>query len=100
MSTEVVFPKKWAKVIESLPEFKDAADAASVEELKKIVVTSESNIYVIEKEKLADVKLNAAKELTKELSAGYREAAKVQNAKVKYALFLLENKGTDLDHRE
>ncbi len=92
----VVFPEKWAKVLKDLPEFKDTADAASVEDLKKMIVTSEGNIYVIEQEKENDVKLNAAKELVKEHSAPYRDAIKVQTAKVKYALFLLESKGEDV----
>lgn len=96
----VAFPEKWAKVIKDLPEFKDSADAASNDDLKKIIVTCEGNIYTIEKEKDADVKLNAAKELVKEHSAPYRDAAKVQMAKIKYALFLLEGKGVDLDNKD
>lgn len=96
----VTFPEKWAKVIKELPEFKDSADASSAEDLKKIIVTCEGNIYTIEKEKDADVKLNAAKELVKEHSAPYRDAAKVQMAKIKYALFLLEGKGIDLNNKD
>lgn len=94
------FPEKWAKVIKELPEFKDTADAASTEDLKKIIVTSEGNIFNIEKEKEADVKLNAAKELVKDHSAPYRDAAKVQMAKVKYALFLLEGKGVEIGDKQ
>ena len=90
---EVVFPEKWAKVLKDLPEFKDTADAASVEDLKKMIVTSEGNIYVIEQEKANDVKLNAAKELVRDHSAPYRQAINVQTAKIKYALFLLDEKG-------
>lgn len=92
----VVFPEKWAKILKDLPEFKEIADAASVEDLKKMIVTSEGNIYTIEKEKEQDVKLNAAKELVKEHSAPYRDAIKVQIAKIKYSLFLLEGKGEDV----
>ena len=94
------FPAKWAKVIKDLPEFKDTADSASPEDLRKIIVESEGNIYTIEKEKSEDVKLNSAKELVKEYSASYRDAIKAQTAKVKYALFLLESKGVDLDNQE
>lgn len=96
----VTFPEKWAKVLKDLPEFKENADAASAEDLKKIIVTSEGNIYTIEKEKDDDTKLNAAKELVKEYSAPYRDAVKVQTAKVKYALFLLEGKGEDLNNKD
>ena len=90
---ETMFPKKWAKIIKDLPEFKDTADAASPEDLKKIMVMSAGNIYNIEKEKAADTKLNAAKELIKEFNAPYRESMNLQTAKIKYALFLLEGKG-------
>lgn len=96
----VTFPEKWAKVLKELPEFKDTADAASTDDLKKIIVTSEGNIYTIDKEKEEDNKLNAAKELVKEYSAPYRDAVKVQTAKIKYALFLLEGKGVDLDNKD
>lgn len=96
----VTFPEKWAKILKSLPEFKDAADAASTEDLKKIIVECEGNIYTIDKEKADDQKLNAAKEIIKDLSAPYRDALNAQTAKIKYALFLLEGKGVDLDNKD
>lgn len=94
----VVFPDKWAKVLKDLPEFKETAEAASEEDLKKIVVECEGNIYSIEKDKADNTKLNAAKELVKDYSQPYRDAIKTQTAKIKYALFLLESKGVDLDN--
>jgi hypothetical protein len=97
---EVQFPEKWAKILKNIPEFKDTADAADSVELKKIIIQSEGNISVIEREKSADMKINAAKEIVKEHSAPYRDAMKVQMAKIKYALFLLEGRGEDLDSRE
>lgn len=96
----VTFPEKWFKVLKELPEFKEIADAASEADLKKIIVECEGNIYTIDKDKEENVKLTAAKELVKEYSEPYRDALKVQTAKIKYALFLLEGKGTDLDNRE
>jgi hypothetical protein len=94
------FPDKYWKVIQKLPEFKDTADAASVEDLKKILVECEGNIYTIEKAMAEDIQLNAAKELVKDHSAPHREGLKAQTAKIKYALFLLEGKGVDLDNQE
>ena len=94
------FPEKWAKILKSIPEFKDTADAADTVELKKIIIQSEGNVSIIEREKTADMKINAAKEIVKEHSAPYRDAFKVQMAKIKYALFLLEGRGVDLDNRE
>lgn len=96
----VTFPEKFAKVIEKIPEFKDIADASSVDDLKKIIITCEGNIYTIDAEKAADAKLQGAKEFVKEYSEPYRDALKVQTAKIKYALFLLEGKGVDLDNKE
>jgi hypothetical protein len=94
------FPKKWWDVVKGIPEFKDTADSGSIEDLKKIIVTCEGNIYTIDEEKDADTKLTGAKELVKEYSAPYREAIKVQTAKIKYALFLLQGKGVDLDNKD
>lgn len=94
------FPEKFYKVISQLPEFKDTADASSVEDLKKIIITCEGNIYTIEQEKAEDVKLTGAKELVKDYSEPYRDALKVQTAKIKYALFLLEGKGVELDNKD
>lgn len=96
----VTFPDKWLKVLKELPEFKETADAASTDELKKIIVTCEGNIYTVEKEQEADIKLTSAKELAKDLSGPYRDAKKVQMAKIQYALFLLEGKGVDLDNKD
>lgn len=95
----VTFPEKWAKVLKDMPEFKDTADAASTDDLKKIIVTCEGNIYTIDKEKDSDVKLTAAKECVKDYSGPYRDALKCQMARIKYALFLLEGKGVDLDNK-
>lgn len=94
------FPKKYADVLKNLPEFKDTANAASVDDLKKTIVTCESNVYAIEKEKEEDIKLNAAKETVKEFSAPYNDAMKTQVAKIKYVLFLLEGKGIDLTDKD
>ena len=94
------FSEKWFKVISKLPEFKETADSASTEDLKKILVTCEGNIYTIEKEREEDTKLNAAKALVKDYSEPHRDAIKVQTAKIKYALFLLDGKGVELDNKD
>jgi len=94
------FPEKWYKVVTALPEFKDTADAASIDDLKKIIVESEGNIYTIEQDKGNNSKLLAAQELVKEFKTPYQDAIKAQTAKIKYALYLLENKGVDLDNKE
>lgn len=93
-------PKKWDDLIKKMPEFKDTADAASVEELKKIIVECEGNIYTLNNEQDADDKLTAAKEVAKDLSTPYRDAKKTQQAKIQYALLCLESKGVDLDNKD
>ena len=90
------FPSKWDKVIQKIPEFKDIADNSDIDELKRIILQCESNIYVVEKERENDEKLIAAKEVIKEIMEPYRDSLKIQNAKIKYALFLLESKGVDI----
>ena len=94
------FPSKWLKVLKELPEFKDTADAASADDLKKIIVTCEGNISNIEKDKEADVKLTSAKEIIKDMSGPYRDAIKCQTAKIKYSVFLLEGKGEDVGDKD
>lgn len=97
---ESQFPEKWMKIIKSLPEFQDEADAASSDGLKKIIVDSSGRVSFIEKEMSNDVKLNAAKEMVSEYSASYKEAIKAQTAKIKYAVYLLEGRGETLDSKE
>jgi hypothetical protein len=92
------FPDKYLKL---LPEgFADTANGMKEDELEKVIVEAEGNIYVIEKEKAADTKLSAAKEIVKDHSAPYRDAKACQTAKLKYALWLLESRGVDLDTQE
>ena len=94
-------PKKWNDIIvKKMPEFKETADAAGVDELKKIIVEAEGNLFTIDKEEEADIKLASAREMAKTLSEPHREARKYQQAKIQYAVLLLEGKGVDLDNRE
>jgi hypothetical protein len=94
------FPSKYLKVLASMPEFKEMADSASEEELKKMIVLAEGNIYSIEEAKGNDAKLNGAKEIAKDLSAPYKEALSAQTVKVKYCLFVLEGKGVELGDKQ
>jgi hypothetical protein len=93
-------PKKWDNIIKKMPEFKETADAADVDTLKKIIVDCEGNLYTIGKEEEQDIKLASAKEMAKTLSEPHRDARKYQQAKIQYALLLLEGKGVDLDNKE
>lgn len=94
------FPNKYLKILKSFPDFKDAADGASVEELKEMVLKAEKNIYVIEQEKAADMKLAGLKEQLKDINGAFSDAKKCQTAKLQYALYMLESKGQDMDSRD
>lgn len=95
-----MLPKKWAKIIKELPEFKEMADAASTDELKKMIVTAEGNIFDIEKAKEKDAELQSAREKSRGLAAPYNDAKNAQTAKIKYILFLLDEKGVDVGDKE
>jgi len=99
--TTTGLPKKWDNIIvKFLPDFKETADAASVDDLKKIIVECEGNIYTENQKEEANDKLTAARELAKDLAAPHKEAKKFQQAKIQYALLLLEGKGVNLDHKD
>jgi hypothetical protein len=94
------FAKKWLKQLKDMPDFKQTADAADTDELKKIIVMAEGNISTIEKSKDEDIKINGAKELIKDLSEPYRSGLKYQMTKIKYAIFLLEGRGVEVSDLE
>lgn len=96
----VNFPDKWWKVIQAMPEFKETADAASEDDLKKVIVTCEGHLYTINQDEESDTQLAAYKDLVKERMAPHKEGRKFQQAKIQYALFLLEGKGVDLDSKK
>lgn len=100
MSDDVV--AKLNKSIEKLKLQSWANDINGVtnEELKKMIVEFDGNVYTIEKEKAEDAELAGLKEQIKALSAGYREATQVQLTKSRYCLNLLESRGVDLDNTE
>jgi len=93
-------PKKWDNIIKKMPEFAATAEAAGVDELKKIIVEAEGNIFTINKEEEEDIKLASAKEMAKTLSEPHKEGRKFMQAKIQYALLLLEGKGVDLDNND
>ncbi len=84
---------KLAKALKDLPEFTDACQNYSADELKQLVLRSEQHIVDTEKAIQEDQKLNATKELLKELRAPYKDTLKVLAVKIKYAMHLLEERG-------
>lgn len=90
-NNEAGFPSKYAKVLGE--EWMQEADKMAPEELKKIIVEAANSISETEEKRDADMKLKEVKDMLKDLSSGYKDAIKYQNAKTKYALMCLEGKG-------
>jgi hypothetical protein len=85
------FPAKWRKV---LPEnFSDEADSKKNDELQSIILKSSTAINELEKDMDNDAKLLALKEDLKHLMGGYKETMREEQAKIKYCLHLLRNRG-------
>ena len=95
--SENVLDKKILKVLKDMPEFVETAMAASSDELKAIVLRSEQYICETEKAKQEDAELLKHREFVKEASAPYKETLKFLNAKIKYAIHLLQEKGENLE---
>lgn len=94
----VHFPQKWAK---KLPQgWTEAAESMQTEELKKVIFECEGNLYTIERAKDSDASLQKAREEAKQAGSIYKEAKDTQSAKIKFALFVLEGRGIDLDKSE
>ncbi len=92
---KTAFPKKYYNKIKD-STFMEDVESLDTEELKAKIVKCEETIYTIEKEKENDDKLRAAKDLVKDYSAGYNDAAAFEKAKVKYCLFILESRGQEV----
>lgn len=94
---EASFPEKYMKKLNTLAQgFTDAVDTADVDEIKKKLLTAEKNVYEIENEKEANLKLSELKEKMKEITAPYRDARAVETAKVKYCVFSLQQRGVKI----
>jgi hypothetical protein len=87
------FPKKWAKVIEEMPEFKSNAQQMDAVELKKVIVDAAKKVAEIEKTKDEDLDLKSLLEQVKEASAGYKQVTKENEAMKRFAVYLLKSRG-------
>lgn len=89
------FPQK---LLNKLPAgFADEAGAMSIDELKKTIINSENNIYIIDSEMDSNERLKEAQEEVKNIKTPYREAKTFQNIKIKYCMHLLRAQGVVLD---
>lgn len=88
------FATKYAKRLTQ--EFIDAVEQMDTEAVKERIITCEGHLCEIEGAKANDTKLAEVKEKSKELSAPYRDSLKEETAKLKYCLFVLEQRGVDI----
>lgn len=89
------------KILDRLPDgWADSANSMKEDELKQVIVQCEGNLYLIAQEKEGDANLAKAREEVKNLGAAYRDGKNTQQAKITYALWLLESRGADLDSRD
>lgn len=88
---DATFNKKY---MAKLPTgWSDGADSMSSDELEKVIVKSRGLIGDIEADMANDGKLATIKEDIKMINGGYKDAQSVEDAKVRYALFLLRSRG-------
>ena len=88
---EKEFPKKYTKHLP--PDFKEAAESMSDDDLNKVILECQEQLYNLNKEKENDPKLNAAKDLVKDLSGAYKDTAAPFISKLQYSLFTLDGRG-------
>lgn len=95
------FPEKYNKILNKFAsEFLDAANGKTTEELRKEILKAEEALSEIDKAKTNDTKLNGHKDNVKELSAPYRESASIANAKIKYAIYMIEGRGETVSSKK
>jgi hypothetical protein len=70
--------------------FVDNAENLNEDEANVLIVEAEQKIRQIKEERAADEKLNAAKNIAKELAAGYNSALNYEKAKIAFLLDKIE----------
>ena len=94
MSDQKDFPPRFAK---KLPTgYEETIQSMDTDEIKSKIYEAQCHVYEVEKAKDEDEKLNAAREMVKELSAPYKETRDNEIAKLKYCFFVLESRGVNL----
>jgi len=87
--------KKLKRIIAQLPTgFAEDMSGVDDAKLRQEILRAEDNIAETQREKDADEKLAAAKELVKDLAGAYADAEKAQKAKIAWCLYTLEQRGT------
>lgn len=85
------FPKKWDNALP--PGFKSTVETYLEADLKKCIVDCNREISNDEKNMDADQELELAREEVKRLALPYKESIKAAQAKTRYCVFLLNQRG-------
>lgn len=93
-----VFPEKLAKKLPA--EFADNINAMETEEIKKRIFEAEGQVYNIENDLDTNEKIISAKNDLKEMTAPYRESKAGEQAKIKFCIFTLDQRGSQIGNGE
>lgn len=82
------------KVIAKLPVgFLEEAAGMDADQLRAEIIRAETSIHEVEKALKADERLEAARQVAKDLVGAYNDAKTAQRAKIEYTLALLDERG-------
>lgn len=88
------FPEKLNK---KLPEgFTDNVNSMDTDEIKKLILLSEGNIYNIQGDLDTNEKILEMKENLKEAVSPYREGMAGEKAKIVYCLWVMQERGMEI----
>ena len=85
------FSKKWEKFLPT--GFKESSESLTDDELKQTIVDGNKTVAQTEKDKDGDDSLKALKEDLKTMVSGYNEVIKAFEAKSRYCIHLLGQRG-------
>ncbi len=93
-----IFPKNLATKLPA--DFADTVNAMSAEEINERILQAEGNIYKVEDDLATNEGILSAKEELKSMTGPYRDTKKMEAAKIKYCLWVLEERGQEIGQEQ
>ena len=91
------FPQKYKKKLNEFAQgYEESAEAATTDDIKKLILTAEQNIFEIEHEMDNNASLLKLKEDLKKDMAPFSEAKATEMAKIKFCLWVLDERGVKI----